>query len=131
MIPANVKKVFDENTWFIATCGSEPNVVPVGFKCVTEDGEFAIGAVLLETTLKNIEANGKIAIAACDGATAESYQVKGTARFVNDGPVYDFFKKLADDTFGGALPLKCAVVVKPEKLIVASPGGENKSELPL
>ena len=130
MIAENVKKVFDENTWFIATCGDELNVVPVGFKCITEDGKFAVGAVLLETTLANIKANGKIAIAACSAA-AESYQVKGTAELVTEGPVFDFFKKLADDTFKGAMPAKCAVVVTPEKLIVTSPTGQNKQELPL
>ncbi len=46
MIAENVKKVFEENPWFLATCGEEPNVVPVGFKCITEDGKFAVGAVL-------------------------------------------------------------------------------------
>ena len=130
MIAENVKKVFDENTWFIATCGEELNVVPVGFKCVTDDGKFAVGAVLLESTLANIKANGKVAIAVC-GADSESYQVKGTAELVTDGPVFDFFKKLADDTFKGAMPAKCAVVVTPEKLIVASPNSQNKQELPL
>lgn len=131
MLADNVKKVFDENTWFIATCGEEPNVVPVGFKCVTEEGKFAIGAVLLETTLENIKANGRIAIAACDPNSAESYQVKGCAELVTEGPVFDFFAKLADDTFKGAFPAKCAVIVTPEKLIVASPSGQNKQELPL
>ncbi len=130
MIAENVKKVFEENTWFVATCGDEPNVVPVGFKCITEDGKFAVGAVLLETTLKNLTANGKIAIAACSAA-AESYQVKGTAELVTEGPVFEYFRKLADDTFKGAFPAKCAVIVTPEKLIVASPNGQNKLELPL
>ena len=130
MIAENVKRIFEENPWFLATCADEPNVVPVGFKCITEDGRFAVGAVLLETTLENIRANGTIAIAAC-GAGAESYQVKGTAELVTEGPVFEFFKKLADDTFKGALPAKCAVVVTPEKLIVASPNGQNKQVLPL
>lgn len=130
MIPENVKKVFEENPWFIATCGDEPNVVPVGFKRINEDGMFTVGAVLLETTLNNIRANGKVAIAAC-GAGAESYQVKGTACLVTEGPDFDFFAKLAQDTFKGALSARCAVIVKPEKLIVASPNGQNKQELPL
>ena len=126
---ANVKKVFEESPWFLATCGDEPHVVPVGFKTITEDGKFAIGAVLLETTLENLRANGRIAIAACVGA--EAYQVKGKAELVTDGPVFDFFAKMAEDTFHGALPAKCAVVVTPEKLLVASPNGDNKKELPL
>ena len=65
MIPDNVKKVFNENLWYAATCGDEgsvPNVVPVGFKRVCDDGKFAIGAVLLETTLENIRSNGRACI---------------------------------------------------------------------
>jgi len=129
MLAENVKKVFDENPWFIATYGDEPNVVPVGFKCITEDGKFAIGAVLLETTLENIKSNGKIAITACAGA--EAYQIKGRAELTCEGAIYDDFAKLAEDTFKGAHPAKCAVIVTPEKLIVASPTGDNKKELPL
>ena len=131
MLSENVKKVFEENLWFLSTCGDEPNVVPVGFKCVTDDGRFAIGAVLLETTLENIRRSGKIAIAAANPATAEAYQVKGTAELVTEGPIYEHYAKLTDDTFKGAYQAKCAVIVTPEKLIVASPNGENKKELPL
>lgn len=127
----NVKKVFNENTWYIATCGEEPNVVPVGFKCIGEDGTFNIACVLMDTTVKNIQANGMVAIAAADPATAEAYQVKGKAKFVTEGPIYDYFVKLAEDTFKGAFPTKCIVEVTPEKLIVATPGPDNKKELPL
>ena len=124
MIPENVKKVFEENPWFIATCGDEPNVVPVGFKRINEDGMFTVGAVLLETTLNNIRANGKVAIAAC-GAGAESYQVKGTAFLVTEGPDFDFFAKLAQDTFKGAHPAKCAIIVTPTRMIINSPNADN------
>ena len=42
----------------LATCADgEPNVVPVAFKDVTEDGKLVVGDVFLETTLKNIKAN--------------------------------------------------------------------------
>ena len=50
MISENVKKVLEENVWYIATCGDEPNVVPVGFKGVTEDGKLTVGAVLCKPT---------------------------------------------------------------------------------
>ena len=39
MFPDNVKKVFNEILWCIATCGDEPNVVPVGFKLYVMTGE--------------------------------------------------------------------------------------------
>ena len=131
MIAEDVRKVFEDNLWFLATCGDEPNVVPAGFKYITEDGKFAIGALLMETTLKNIGANGKIAIAAADPLTAEAYQVKGTAELVTEGPVYEHYAKLAEATYRGACPAKCVVVVTPEKLIVAAPNAGNKKELPL
>ena len=131
MIPENVKKVFEENLWFLSTRGDEPNVVPVGFKCVTDDGKFAVGAVLLETTLENIKRNGQIAVAAANPLTAEAYQVKGTAELVTEGSVYDHYVKLTEETFHGLYAAKCAIMITPERLIVASPNGENKKELPL
>ena len=126
-----VKKVLEENIWYIATYDEEPNVVPVGFKSVTDDGKLHIAAVLLETTMNNIKKNGKIAIAACYMATMEAYQVKGKAEFVTEGPVYDAFVKLAEDTFKGAFATKCEICVTPEKIIVSSPSPDNKKELAL
>ena len=102
MIADNVKKVFEENLWFLATSGDEPDVVPVGFKRIAEDGTFVIGALLLETTLENIKSNGRIAIASANPLTAEAYQVKGTAELVTEGAAYEHYAKLAEDTFHGA-----------------------------
>ena len=129
MIPENVKKFFNENLWFIATCGDEPNVVPVGFKRVCEDGKLAIGAVLLETTLENIKANGRVAVACANPVTGEAYQIKGTAELVCEGEAYEHYSKLTQDTFKGAMELKCAVIITPERLINASPNEHNKEEI--
>ena len=131
MIPDNVKKIFTENLWYIATIGDEPNVVPVGFKCVCDDGRLAIGAILLDTTLENIRANGKIAVACANSLTGEAYQMKGTAELVNEGEAYEHYKKLTEDTFKGVMHLKYAVIVTPEKLINASPNEHNKEEISL
>ena len=60
----NLVKLLKEGMWDLATCANgEPNVVPVAFKDVTDDGKLVVGDVFLETTLNNIKANdGKIAI---------------------------------------------------------------------
>ena len=129
MIPDNVKKVFEENLWYIATIGDEPNVVPVGFKRVCEDGRLAIGAVLLETTLENISANGKVAVACANPLTGEAYPIRGTAELVTEGDAYEHYKKLTEDTFKGAMQLKCAVIITPKRLINASPNEHNKEEI--
>ena len=126
MLPDNVKKVFEENLWYIATSGDEPNVVPVGFKRICEDGRLAVGAVLLETTLENIRANSKVAVACANPMTGEAYQIKGYAELVSEGEAYKHYRKLTEDTFKGTMQLRCAVIITPEKLINASPNEHNK-----
>ena len=128
MFPDNVKKVFNENLWYIATCGDEPNVVPVGFKRVCDDVKLAIGA-LLETTLENIKSNGKVAVACANPATGEAYQINGTAELVYDGEAYEHYCKLTKDTFKGVMELKCAVIITPERMIISSPNEHNKEEI--
>ena len=90
--------------WDLATCADgEPNVVPVAFKDVTEDGKLIVGDVFLETTLKNIQANdGKIAISAYGAQSLEEYQIKGTAEYVIEGEVVDTFKVMVEKMFNGA-----------------------------
>lgn len=131
MLPDNVKKLFREQLWYIATYGDEPNVVPVGFKRVCDDGRIAIGAVLLETTLENIRKNGKIAVSCADPLTGEAYQIKGSAELVNDGEAYKHYQKLTEETFKGTISLKCAIIITPEKLINCSPNEHNKEEISL
>lgn len=68
MLNESVINVLKNGMWDLATCADgEPNVVPVAFKDVTDDGRLVVGDVFLETTLNNIKANGgKIAISAYD-----------------------------------------------------------------
>ncbi len=131
MMNDNVKNVLKKGIWNLATCAdNEPNVVPVGFKDVTDDGKLVVGAVFLEATINNVKANnGKIAIAAFDPETMEAYQVQGTAEYVTEGPVVDSFKAMADETFKGAMTAKGALIITPEKIIVATPGEDNKKVL--
>ncbi|KIR02294.1 hypothetical protein P261_01109 [Lachnospiraceae bacterium TWA4] len=126
----NIKKILEANNWELATCANnEPNVVPVGFKVITEDGKLAVGDLLLDTTLTNIKANPKVAISAYDAKTSEGYQVKGSAEYVTEGPLLDACKAMAEEMFKGALSPKGVVVITPEKVIVTTPGPDNKKVL--
>ena len=128
---ARVIKVLKENMWDLATCADgEPNVVPVAFKDVTEDGKLIVGDVFLETTLRNLKANGnRIAVSAYDAKTLEGYQIKGTAEHLTEGDIVDAFKRAVEQMFDGATTAKGALVITPERVIVTTPGGENKKEL--
>ena len=76
MLNEKVKKILNENMWDLATCReNEPNVVPVAFKQVMDDGRLAVGDVFLQTTLRNIEENDKIAVSVYDAKSFEGYQV--------------------------------------------------------
>ena len=128
MLNENVVKLLKEGMWDLATCANgEPNVVPVAFKDVTDDGKLLVGDVFLETTLNNIQANdGKIAISVYDAKNLEGYQVKGTAEYVTEGAVVDTFKAMVEKMFNGAATAKGALIITPEKVIVTTPGAENK-----
>jgi len=129
MLNDNVKKVLKEQMWYVATYDNEPNAVPIGLKMVTDDGKLALGDVFMETTLNNVKKNGKVAVSACNLSTQEGYQVKGTGAYVTEGPVVDALKKMADAMFKGKLTVKGALVITPERVIVTTPGRDNKKEL--
>lgn len=131
MLNEKVVKLLKEGMWDLATCANgEPNVVLVAFKDVTDDGKLLVGDVFLETTLNNIQANdGKIAISVYDAKNLEGYQVKGTAEYVTEGAVVDTFKAMVEKMFNGAATAKGALIITPEKVIVTTPGAENKKVL--
>lgn len=127
----SVQKLLKESMWDLATCANgEPNVVPVAFKDVLPDGRLAVGDVFLETTLKNLAAdNGKIAISVYDAKSLEGYQIKGKAEYVTEGTVIVTFKKIVEQVFNGGATTKGALLITPEKVIVTTPGADNKKVL--
>ncbi|MCD8016615.1 MAG: pyridoxamine 5'-phosphate oxidase family protein [Oscillospiraceae bacterium] len=131
MLNENVKKLLGASMWDLATCADgEPNVVPVAFKTITEDGLLAVGDVFLETTLNNIRANGgRIAVSVYDPQSLEGYQIKGTSEYVTEGAVVAEFKAMVEKMFNGAATAKGALLIKPEKVIVTTPGADNKKVL--
>ncbi|MCI8455023.1 MAG: pyridoxamine 5'-phosphate oxidase family protein [Lachnospiraceae bacterium] len=126
-----VVNVLKANMWDLATCADgEPNVVPVAFKDVMEDGKLAVGDVFLETTLNNLKAgSGRIAISVYDAKSLEGYQLKGTAEYQAQGALVDAFKAMVEQKFHGAATAKGALLITPEQIIVTTLGAENKKIL--
>ena len=131
MLNESVINVLKNGMWDLATCANgEPNVVPVAFKDVTEDGKLVVGDVFLETTLNNIKANnGKIAISVYDAKSLEGYQIKGTAEYLTEGELVNTFKAMVEKMFNGAVTAKGALVITPSRVIVTTPGADNKKEI--
>ncbi len=126
-----VVSLLQTQMWDLATCSDDkPNVVPVAFKDVDDEGRLQIGDVFLETTILNLARNeGRIAISVYNPTTFEGYQIQGVAQYFTGGPVVAKFKELVEKTFNGAATAKGALVVVPERVIVTTPGAENKTEL--
>lgn len=131
MLNENVKKLLKENMWDLTTCSAGvSNVVPVALKDVTDDGKLVVGDVFLDTTLRNLAANGgRIAISVYDAKTLEGYQIRGAAEHVSDGPIVAMFKAMVEQMFQGAATAKGVLVITPETVIVTTPGAENKKVL--
>lgn len=130
MLNENVVKLLKNGMWDLATCANgEPNVVPLAFKDVTPDGKLVVGDVFLETTLKNLADNDKIAISVYDPQSLEGYQIKGRAEYVTEGEVVSTFKAMVEKMFNGAATAKGALIITPYKVIVTTPGADNKKEL--
>ena len=118
----NVLKLLKKSMWDLATCADgEPNVVPVAFKDVTEDGKLVVGDVFLETTLNNIRANnGRIAVSAYDPQNLEGYQIETRVHIPR--AVVDNFKAVVEKMFNGAATAKGALIITPEQVIVTTRG---------
>ncbi|WP_419543903.1 pyridoxamine 5'-phosphate oxidase family protein [Negativibacillus massiliensis] len=130
MLNENVVNLLKEQFWYLGTCdGNMPNVIPVAFKDVTEDGKLIVGDVFLKTTLQNIQKNGNIAVSVGNGMTLEGYQIKGKAEYLEQGDIVEKFKIIVEDMFHGAATAKGALVITPEKVIVTTPGDNNNKEL--
>ncbi|MGI6262979.1 MAG: pyridoxamine 5'-phosphate oxidase family protein [Succiniclasticum sp.] len=131
MLNEKVIDVLKKNVWELATCAQgEPNVVPVAFKDVTDDGKLVVGDVFLKTTLENLKTNdGRIAVSAFSMKTLEGYQIKGKAEYITEGKWVEIFKQRADSLFKGAYTARGALVITPERVIVTTPGADNKKEL--
>ena len=128
----NVKRVLDCSLWDLATCSKdgEPNVVPVTFKGILDDGTLTVGDVFLETPLRNLEENGgRIAISVYDASRPGGYQIQDTAEHVTEGKIVSEYKAMAGKMFNGAATAKGALIIAPQKVIVTSPGPDNKKEL--
>ncbi|MCC8060009.1 MAG: hypothetical protein LIO81_04090 [Clostridiales bacterium] len=77
----------------------------------------------------NREADGKIAISLYDAKSLEGYQIKGTAEYPTESDIVSAFKAMVEKMFNGAATAKGVLLITPEKVIVTTPGADNKKVL--
>ena len=64
-----------------------------------------------------------------DKDNGQGYQIKGTAEYVTDGAIVAAFKTAVEGMFKGAATAKGALIITPSKVIVTTPGADNKKEI--
>lgn len=73
----------------VSTCSADgvPNVVPCSMKQATDDETVMISDQYMAKTLANLQENPRMAVSVWDNEGG--FQVKGTVRYVNEGPEYE------------------------------------------
>lgn len=126
----SVKKLLESQPlWYVGTCSDEPEVAPIGFKDILDDGRLLLCDVFMKNTKKNILSNGYVCISAGDPEKMEGYQVFGKAEYVTDGAYVDEWNNNAQMMSGGKLFAKGVVLVTPERIRVMSVRPTNGKEL--
>jgi len=113
-LPDTVKKAISKQELFpVATSTSKgiPNVVYIKYLKVIDDQTILIADNYLNKTRDNILNNGKIAFAVLDDEKG-SFQIKGTARRLTEGTMFDEVQKWVPEK----LPRVAAVVMRVEEI---------------
>ena len=113
-IPDVVKKAISKQELFcVATSTSKglPNVVYIKYLKVVDDQIILIADNYLNKTRDNILNNGKIAFAVLDDEKG-SFQIKGTARRLTEGTMFDEVQKWVPEK----LPRVAAVVMRVDEI---------------
>ena len=103
-----IKKIIEENPVAFATIDSEgnPYVIAVAFVKV-KDEKIIITNNYMKTTLENIRKKPKVSLAVWN-KNWKGYQMKGQAKYFQDGKWFDFVKSMPENKDE---PCKGAVVV--------------------
>jgi len=92
VIPEEVKALFaGGKVIWLATVDAAgvPNVAPMLQYWWADDKTMLIGDYFMKATKANVEAVGKLCIAANDSEAKASFKLKGSARVETSGPMYD------------------------------------------
>ena len=100
IIPAEVKEAFETLpyvTLCTASAAGQPNANIIGMKFFVDDETVYLSDQFFKKTLANIQENPKICVSMCDGKA--SYEMYGTARYVNEGEEYETMAAKANAIF--------------------------------
>ncbi|MFA5240085.1 MAG: pyridoxamine 5'-phosphate oxidase family protein [Phycisphaerae bacterium] len=113
-LPSAVKEAITKQDVFpVATSNQDcmPNLIYIGYLKVVDDETVLIADNYLKKTRDNILSNGKISFVVRDEKKG-SYQIKGTAERLTEGPLFDEVQKWVSDDH----PKVAAIVMHVEEI---------------
>ena len=127
-IPQNVQDVFNavkDVALATATTDGAPNANIIGMKKIIDDETLYLSDQFFNKTLANLEQNQKVAVLFWneDGA----FQIKGTARYVNEGAEFEeqaAWVNAAFESLGMPIKTKGGIFVDVEAVYSSNPGPE-------
>ena len=132
-MPAEVQELFKEvdNVVFsTASTDGQPNSCIVGMKAIIDDETVYLSDPFFKKTLANVQANPKVAVVFWQGAKA--FELRGTARYVNEGAEFEAQKAWVDAAFeqmGKPIKAKGGCFVHVEAVFSSSPGPTAGAQL--
>ncbi|WP_456329317.1 pyridoxamine 5'-phosphate oxidase family protein [Archaeoglobus sp.] len=99
MLTNELKEILGSNICYFATSTKDgmPNVIPVGLVEPIDDSRILIVDVKMNKTRKNLRENEMVAIAVTDVEKLRAYQLKGRAKVVTSGDLFERAVKLVKE----------------------------------
>jgi hypothetical protein len=95
-IPKEVQEFLKGKMAWVATAASDgmPNTTPKGSVKIIDDEHIVFADLFSKKTRENLQANPKVAVTVADMTTYKGYQIKGSAKLLESGPL---FEKMAEE----------------------------------
>ena len=125
-MPEEVQKLFKQVkdvVFCTASPDAQPNACIVGMKALIDDETVYLSDQFFKKTLANLQQNDKVAVVFWEGT--EAYELRGTARYVNEGEEFEAQKAWVDAAFesmGMPIKAKGGCFVSVESVFTSSPG---------
>lgn len=123
-ITDEVKRLFEKTALVAFATADEkgsPNVVPVFWKKILNDGTILLIDNFMKTTKQNLLENRRVCMSFWDPETEEAYKIKGFATYHAAGGIYEEGKKFMQAKKPGRIP-KGVVEVEVKKVFTIKPG---------
>jgi len=131
-ISDEIKSFLKNYLAYVATADDKgiPNVVPKGDIAILDDDEIVFADLYSHQTKNNLAKNPKIAVTVVNPAGYKGYQLKGTAKIIEHGKIYDELATRVQESGQLNHPnAKYAVKIKVNKIIDIGYGEKADKEI--